>query len=71
MLWLGSLVIMMPFVVVGLVFDKHLSYDLIADLPADSASVTGTKLLEEHFPAGLVGPITVTLVDPNIDFTYR
>ena len=68
-LWLGSLAIMTPFVVVGLVFDKHLSYDLIADLPADSASVTGAQLLEEHFPAGLVGPITVTLVDPHIDFS--
>ena len=68
-LWLGSLAIMTPFVVVGLIFDKHLSYDLIADLPADSASVTGSQLLEQHFPAGLVGPITVVLVDPQKDFT--
>lgn len=68
MLWLGSMGLMLPFVIVGLIFDKHQSYDLIADLPANSASVTGTQLLEKHFPSGLLGPITVLLVDPNTDF---
>ncbi|HEV8059680.1 MAG TPA: MMPL family transporter, partial [Gemmataceae bacterium] len=68
-LWLGSAVLMLPFVVVGLIFDKHMSYDLIADLPADSASVTGAQLLEKHFPAGIVGPVTVVLVDPQSDFS--
>jgi putative drug exporter of the RND superfamily len=67
-LWLTSIAVMVPFVIVGYVFGAHLSYDLIADLPSDSTSVKGTKLLERHFPSGILAPITVLLVDPATDF---
>jgi len=68
MLWLGSIALMVPFVIVGAVFERHLSYDLIAGLPENSKSVAGTQRLEKHFPSGLIGPITVVLVDPQADF---
>src|SRR5262249_48225339 len=29
----------------------------------------GTRLLQEHFPAGLVGSTTVLLVSPHVDFS--
>ena len=67
-LWLTSVAVMTPFVIVGYVFGSHLSYDLIADLPPDSTSVQGTQLLERHFPSGILAPITVLLVDPSTDF---
>ncbi len=67
-LWLTSVAVMTPFVIVGYVFGSHLSYDLIADLPPDSTSVQGTQLLERHFPSGMLAPITVLLVDPSTDF---
>ena len=67
-LWLTSVAVMTPFVIVGYVFGSHLSYDLIADLPPESTSVQGTQLLERHFPSGILAPITVLLVDPSTDF---
>jgi RND superfamily putative drug exporter len=68
MLWLGSMALMIPFMIVGIVFERHLSYDLIADLPPHATSVAGTQLLEKHFPSGILGPMTVVLVDPETDF---
>lgn len=69
MLWLGSMALMVPFMIAGIVYERHLSYDLIADLPANATSVAGTQLLEKHFPQGILGPTTVVLVDPQTDFS--
>ncbi|MBI1914205.1 MAG: MMPL family transporter [Planctomycetes bacterium] len=66
--WLITAALMAPFVVVGGVFHNRLSYDLIGSLPADAPSVAGTRVLQEHFPAGMVGPVTVLLVNPHVDF---
>src|SRR5262249_28598937 len=48
---------------------KHISYDLIGALPPDTPSVQGTRLLREHFPAGILGPTTILLVNPHVDFS--
>jgi RND superfamily putative drug exporter len=48
---------------------NHLSYDFIGNLPANAPSVIGTRALEAHFPAGLMGPTTVLLKDPRVDFS--
>jgi RND superfamily putative drug exporter len=66
--WLASAVPMVPFVVIAGLLYNHLSYDFIGNLPASAPSVIGTRTLEEHFPAGLMGPTTVLLVNPQIDF---
>jgi RND superfamily putative drug exporter len=66
--WLVSVAVMAPFAIAALLLNNHLSYDLVGDLPADATSVAGTRVLQEKFPAGIVGPITVLLVDPNVDF---
>jgi RND superfamily putative drug exporter len=67
-IWLGSVVPMLPFAVVAAVLYNYVSYDFIGNLPAKATSVVGTRALEEHFPAGLMGPTTVLLVDPKADF---
>jgi RND superfamily putative drug exporter len=66
--WLATVALMAPFAVIAGVFYHHLSYDLIGDLPADMPSVNGTRALQEHFPAGIMGPVTVLIVEPSINF---
>jgi RND superfamily putative drug exporter len=66
--WLVTAAVMAPFAIVAALFYGHLSYDLIGDLPQDAPSVTGTRLLQQHFPGGVMGPTTVLLIDPQVDF---
>lgn len=67
--WLGSIGLMLPFAIVGVTFYSHLSYGLLSDLPTNSSSVTGTRTLQEHFPAGATGSITVLLQNDSVDFS--
>src|SRR5262249_38103723 len=64
--WLASVAIMAPFALAAMLLYQHLSYDLIGDLPTDAPSVAGTRALEEHFPSGLLGPLTVLVVNPQV-----
>ncbi len=66
--WLVTVALMAPFAAVSGVLYNRLSYDLIRDLPEDVPSVAGTRLLQGHFPAGVIGPVSVLLVDPAADF---
>jgi RND superfamily putative drug exporter len=66
--WLATVALMAPFVAVAALCYGRLSYDMVGDLPADASSVAGTRLLQQHFPAGIVGPVTVLLVDPRVNF---
>lgn len=68
-MWLTSIGLMLPFAIVGVLFYTHLSYGLLTDLPASSPSLAGTRALQEHFPAGATGPITVLLRNDKIDFS--
>jgi RND superfamily putative drug exporter len=67
--WLVTVAVMTPFVVVAGLLYGYLTFDVIGDLPATASSTPGTRLLQEHFPAGIVGPVTVLLVNENIDFS--
>ena len=69
--WLLSIALMLPFVIVGVTFFTHLSYGLLSDLPSTATSVQGTKAVREHFPAGATGPITILLHNNQIDFSQR
>jgi RND superfamily putative drug exporter len=66
--WLATVALMLPFAVVAGLYYDHVSYDVIGDLPADASSTTGTRLLQQHFPAGIVGPATILVVSPRVDF---
>jgi RND superfamily putative drug exporter len=67
--WLITAACMAPFVVAAGLFYNHLTYDLIGELPADASSVAGTRVLQQHFPPGVMGPVTALLVDPREDFS--
>ncbi|MCI0463582.1 MAG: MMPL family transporter, partial [Gemmataceae bacterium] len=67
-IWLATLGVMAPFALAAVVLYNYLSYDLIGNLPADAPSVVGTQALQEHFPAGLMGPVTALIVNPRVDF---
>lgn len=67
-IWLASMLLMLPFAVIGVVFYTHLSYGLLSDLKASSPSVVGTRAVGAHFPEGATGLITVLLKNPKVDF---
>jgi RND superfamily putative drug exporter len=67
-IWLAAFAAMAPFAVAAVFLYGHLTYDLIGGLPADAPGVQGTRVLREHFPAGIMGPVTVLLVNPHVDF---
>jgi RND superfamily putative drug exporter len=66
--WTCSVLVLAPFAVAGILLGEKLNFDPIGDLPADVASVAGTRALEAHFPAGILGPVTVLLIEPGTDF---
>ena len=62
-----AILAMMPFAVVGTVFQENLSYGLLTDLPQDEPSVRGAKVVQKHFPAGITGPMTMLIhFDPEV-----
>ncbi len=67
--WLVTVALMAPGAIVAGLFYNRLSFDLIGTLPADATSVEGTKVLQQHFPAGIMGPVTVLLVNKDADFS--
>jgi len=68
-IWIGSILLMLPFAVIAVMFFSYLSYGLLAELPQDEASVVGAKAIQSHFPAGYVDPIKILLINENEDFT--
>lgn len=68
LVWLLAVAVMAPFMVAGLLLQNHLSYDFIGNLPPKATSVAGTRVLQNHMPAGVVGPITMLLIQPQVDF---
>jgi len=61
---LASLVLLAPLAYEGW-REVTISYDLIRELPPNRASVIGTAMLRQHFPAGETGPITVLAYQTN------
>jgi RND superfamily putative drug exporter len=57
--FLGALLLMMPFAIIGAAKHSELSYGLLSDLPKDYASVRGAKAIQTHFPAGMAGSTTI------------
>lgn len=68
-IWLASIMMMLPFAIIGVLFYTHLSYGLLSDLSSSSPSVRGTRAVREHFAAGATGSITVLLRNEQVDFS--
>jgi putative drug exporter of the RND superfamily len=62
---------MLPFAIVAVLCFKNLSYGLLSELPPENASVEGAKAIQaaDRYPAGIAGPATLLIYNPNEDFT--
>lgn len=65
----GSLVLMTPLAYEGL--NVRVSYDLLSDLQNDRPSRIGTAMMQRHFPAGEMGPISILVVKDGYDFQSK
>ena len=61
--------VMAPLAVVGVVFHDRLTYGLLDELPPDRLSVLGAAAVQDHFPAGETGPVTVLITNRGFDFS--
>ena len=68
-IWLASIVLMIPFALVGAINYTHLSYGLLSDLSVDSPSVIGARVLRSHFSPGTTGAISILIHNDSVDFT--
>ena len=68
-IWIGSILLMLPFAVIAIMYFSYLSYGLLAELPQTEASVMGAKAIQSHFPSGYVDPIKVLLINTEADFS--
>lgn len=57
-----------PFIGVALACQGQLTYGLLSQLPVDSASVEGAEIIQEQFPAGTTGPVTLLIEHPRWQF---
>ena len=67
--WAGSMLLLLPFSVAGVVFFGDLSYGLLSELPKTASSVYGAAAAQKHFPAGEVSPITLMIEAEGLDFS--
>lgn len=65
---ISCFLLMLPFAIWGLVNYEYLSYGLLSELPVSKKSVIGAKAVQEHFPAGYAGPLTILFRNDEIDF---
>jgi RND superfamily putative drug exporter len=61
-----SVVVLIPLAWEGL--SVPISYDLINELQSDRASVVGTRMFRQHFPAGETGPIGIVAYGADARF---
>jgi RND superfamily putative drug exporter len=70
-MWLASVLFLLPFSIIGVVFMSFLSYGLLSELPRESTSVRGTEAVQAHFRAGEVGPVSLLIQSPGQDFSTK
>jgi RND superfamily putative drug exporter len=66
--WLTAFLTMLPFAALALATIGRLNYDWVKNLPDSAPSVAGTRVLQAHFPPGLMGPTSVLLVNHQAHF---
>jgi RND superfamily putative drug exporter len=67
-IWLASVAVLVPFAVAGGAFANKVDYDMLGNLPSQTTSVVGARMLEQHFPSGVMGIVSVLVVNPRADF---
>ena len=68
-MWLGSVLGLLPFSIIGYICFGYLSYGLLSDLPFDAPSANGAHALQQHFPGGEGVPVRVILKVPGANFS--
>lgn len=63
-----STAIMLPFAAIAVVCFSNLSYGLLSELPQRNASVQGAKAVQQHYPAGIAGPVTILIENKAVNF---
>lgn len=53
----------------GLWTYNQVSYGLIPELPRDSTTRTGMRALTEHFEPGSIAPVSILMINEQVDFT--
>ncbi|HEU5115529.1 MAG TPA: MMPL family transporter, partial [Isosphaeraceae bacterium] len=64
---IASLLVLAPFAYLGT--QTHSSYDLLADLSPTEPSVAGSRVFQNYYPKGELGPSTILVRDRSIDFS--
>lgn len=68
LVFMMTLLLMLPFAMNGVRNYNHLSYGLLSELPPSVTSVVGANAVKQHFPAGMTGITTVLLKNEHFDF---
>jgi RND superfamily putative drug exporter len=68
LIWMACFGVMLPFALVSLRYQSHLSYGLLSELPDTKPCVVGAKAIQNHFPAGITGPVTVLIENREKNF---
>ena len=68
LVFMMTLLLMLPFAVNGVRNYNHLSYGLLSELPPSVTSVVGANAVKQHFPAGMTGITTVLLKNDRFAF---
>lgn len=63
--FVSTVMVMMPLAIVGVMYQDDVSYGLLSDLPRDQPSVVGANVVQTHFPAGITGPDTLFIRFPE------
>ena len=61
-----SLLALVPFAILGARTTSN--YSQLTDLSPDQPSIIGSKMIRRYFPAGELGPSTILIEHPKIDF---
>src|SRR5205807_465442 len=60
-IWSATVIVLAPFAVIALLRYHDQIYNPLSGLPPDAPSTAATRTLEQHFPAGITGPVVILL----------
>lgn len=67
-IWVCTVLLMSPFALLSLIWYQNLSYGLLSELSSDRPSVRGAASIQSHFPAGMIGPVSILIRNDECDF---